>query len=64
MEKESYTKTINDFFNMDHGNYRLILSLTNQEGGYGPSMKNAEGEMDIYGIIGPVAVIKDVPVYS
>jgi hypothetical protein len=64
IEKESYTKTINDFFNMDHGNYHLILSLTNEEGGYGPSMKNAEGKMDVYGIIGPGDVIDDVPVYK
>jgi hypothetical protein len=64
MEKEHYTKTINDFFNMPHGNYRLILSLSDQDGGYGPSMKNAEGEMDIYGIIGPDSVIDDVPVYK
>lgn len=64
MEKESYTKTINDFFNMDHGNYRLILSLTNMQGGYGVSMNNAEGMMDVYGIIGPGKVIDDVPVYD
>jgi hypothetical protein len=61
VEKEALTNKLNEFYKIDHGSYNLILSPLQLAGGYASKLKNEDGKIDIYGIIGPDSVSQDLP---
>lgn len=58
------SKDLDDFFAMPRDGYHLILSPLSIGGGYGPSVVNQSGGLEIYGIIGPTDVTKGLPSFS
>ena len=55
------SKDLDQFFAMPRDGYHLVLSPMSKAGGYGPSIKNKAGGVEIYGIIGPTNVSSDKP---
>lgn len=64
LEKEDLIEDIDNFYAMPHGQYKLVLSLMSLGGGYGPSVMNPDGTMDIYGIIGPTGEKDGMPQFN
>lgn len=58
------SKDLDDFFAMPRDGYHLILSPLSMGGGYGPSVVNQAGGLEIFGIIGPTDVTNGVPSFS
>lgn len=55
------SKDLDQFFAMPRSGYHLVLSPMSKAGGYGPSLKNQDGGLEIYGIIGPTNAPFDKP---
>lgn len=64
MENIDYVKTLEDYFQMRQKSYNIILALLSNPGGYGVSVKDKSGMLDIFNITGPNNVTDNIPEFG
>lgn len=60
----NYINQIENYYGVKQNSYNIILSGILYANNYGPSIKNTDGNFDIYSIQGSAGIINDIPTFG
>ncbi|WP_163195106.1 DUF4932 domain-containing protein [Clostridium thermarum] len=64
LEGTSYIDDIEGYYDLKNSSYNIILAPLFHPGGFGPRVKNENGNYDVYSIQGPMSVKGNIPMFG